>query len=105
MAMAQMDLVSVIEVILSAVGEFNEGVAIDQRIPETPKAMLFGRGGKLDSLGLVNLILMVEDRVERSYGVTLTLADERAMSQERSPFRSVPRLAEYICALLGESHA
>jgi acyl carrier protein len=100
-----MDQVSVTAVILSAVGDFNEGVAADQRIPQTTEAMLFGRGGQLDSLGLVNLILMVEEHIERSYGVKLTLADERAMSQERSPFRSVHRLAEYICLLLGESHA
>jgi acyl carrier protein len=103
MRIAYMDEASVVAVILSAVGEFNEGVVADQRIPETAEAMLFGRGGKLDSLGLVNLILVVEEHIEKSYGVTLALADERAVSQERSPFRSVHRLAEYICVLLGES--
>jgi acyl carrier protein len=98
-----MDQAGVTAVILSAVGEFNAGVPAGYRIPETPDATLFGRGSKLDSLGLVNLILMVEERIESTYGVKLTLADERALSQERSPFRSVPRLAEYICVLLGEA--
>jgi acyl carrier protein len=98
-----MDQANLTAVILSAVGEFNEGVTGDRRIQETPEAMLFGRGGNLDSLGLVNLILMVEEHIQTSYGVTLTLADERAMSQERSPFRSVSSLAEYLGLLLGET--
>ena len=98
-----MDQASLTAVILSAIGEFNEGVPPDQRVQDTPEAILFGRGGKLDSLGLVNLILMVEEQIQTSFGLQLTLADERAMSQERSPFRSVSSLAEYIGLLLGET--
>ena len=43
-----MDHASLTAVILSAIAKFNEGVAADQRVQETPGAILFGRGGKLD---------------------------------------------------------
>ena len=33
-------------------------------------------------------------------GVTITLADEKAMSQKQSPFRNVKSLANYIGELL-----
>lgn len=64
-------------------------------------AFLIGRGAVLDSLGLVNLILEVEQRLEAEHDLTLVLADERAMSQKHSPFRSVGSLTDYICRLTG----
>ena len=57
--------------------------------------VLFGPGGVLDSLGLVSLVLDLEQAIETRYDVAVTLADQRAMSQERSPFRSVQALADY----------
>lgn len=98
-----MDKASVTALVLNSIAAFNQGLPEDLRIQQAGDAVLFGRGGKLDSLGLVNLILMVEENIEKSCGVQLTLADERAMSQERSPFRTVSSLAEYIGLLLGEA--
>jgi len=61
---------------------------------------LFGQGGKLDSLGLVNLIVAVEAMVEDELDVTITLADEKAMSMKNSPFRTIQTLADYINLLI-----
>lgn len=63
---------------------------------------LIGRDAVLDSMGLVTLIVDVEQRLEEDYGVVLVLADERAMSQQHSPFRSVRSLADYICRRIEE---
>jgi acyl carrier protein len=98
-----MDQTGVIAVILSSVREYNQQVPTDRRIPETPDITLFGSDGQLDSLGLVNLILIVEENLEREYHVPITLADDRAMSQDKNPFRSVHSLAGYISQLLNES--
>ena len=94
---------AVTEVIFKAIREYNEQVPAHRRIPEAPETILFGRQGSLDSLGLVNLILLVEEHLNNDYRVAITLADERAMSQERSPFRDVQSLAGYICSLLPDS--
>jgi acyl carrier protein len=63
---------------------------------------LIGSGSLLDSLGLVTLIVDLEQRLEDEYGISLTLADERAMSQKNSPFRTVRSLADYIWLLMAE---
>lgn len=63
---------------------------------------LIGRDAVLDSMGLVTLIVDVEQRLEEEYGIVLVLADERAMSQKHSPFRSVRSLTDYICRLMEE---
>ena len=59
-------------------------------------------GSVLDSLGLVELVVEVEQRLRRDHGADVTLADERAMSQRRSPFRTVGTLADYVGELIGE---
>lgn len=63
---------------------------------------LFGRGGLLDSLGLVRLIVAIEGALEEELGVSVVLADERAMSQKNSPFRTIESLTNYIVLLLEE---
>ncbi|MFX0199472.1 MAG: hypothetical protein ACFFCW_25400 [Candidatus Hodarchaeota archaeon] len=63
---------------------------------------IFGRQGLLDSMGLVSLITDMEETIEDEFGISLILADERAMSQKKSPFRTVSSLAQYICMLIAE---
>jgi acyl carrier protein len=71
-------------------------------LAKSADTVLFGKSGSLDSLGLVNLIVAVEQGLEETFEASLTLADERAMSQKNSPFRNVNALAEYVDVLLSE---
>ena len=68
---------------------------------ETP---LFGRDGILDSLGLVTLVVAVEQAIEDECGVSVSLADDKAMSQQNSPYRTIGSLAEYVNRLLEATH-
>lgn len=61
----------------------------------TADTVLFGKDGTLDSMGLVTLIVAVEQAIEDRFGAIAGLADEKAMSQARSPYRSVATLADY----------
>ena len=63
---------------------------------------LIGRTGVLDSMGLVTLIVDVEQRLEEEHDTVVVIADERAMSQRHSPFRSLGSLADYVCQLVKE---
>lgn len=91
--------------ILSAIEEVNEILPPEMRLSSDPEAVIFGKGGKLDSLGLVNLVLAVEERLaDRGWKVSLT--DERAMSQNRSPFRSIQALTSFVAeTALPQEHA
>jgi hypothetical protein len=53
-------------------------------------------------MGLVSLVSAVEQAIEDRYEKSVGLADEKAMSQSRSPYRSVARLAEYAASQLEE---
>jgi len=63
---------------------------------------LFGKEGLLDSMALVTLVVAVEQAIEDKYGVNVSLADAKAMSQKNSPYRTVGFLAEYAQRLIEE---
>lgn len=92
----------VIQAMFSAVDEINEELPKEEQLEKSIDTVLFGRSGKLDSLGLVILIVATEQKIEEEFGVTITLADERAMSQNNSLFKTIGTLADYIVLLLEE---
>jgi acyl carrier protein len=63
---------------------------------------LVGERAVIGSLALVSLIVELEQTVEDEFGIAVTLADERALSQTKSPFRTVGTLADYTARLLAE---
>ncbi|MGQ0504507.1 MAG: hypothetical protein ACT4TC_04250 [Myxococcaceae bacterium] len=58
--------------------------------------VLVGKSAVLDSLGVVSMIVEIEQRVEAEHGVSVTLADDKAMSQKNSPFRTVGVLTDHL---------
>jgi D-alanine--poly(phosphoribitol) ligase subunit 2 len=93
------DIVSIIvRNLRESVPESGSNIVFDFNVDTT----LLGQGGILDSLGLVSLIVSLEQAIEDECGVSISLADERAMSETRSPYRTVGSLAEYGARLVME---
>jgi acyl carrier protein len=89
-------------IVLEALGEINRQTLSNKQFAPSEQTVLFGIGGVLDSLGLVNLIVAVEQRLEDELGTVVVLADEKAMAQKNSPFRTVATLVHYIAQQLDE---
>ncbi len=92
----------ILKLIYEAIDVLNAQLSKEEYIEKSASTALFGQGSKLDSLGLINLIVAVEQNIEDEFETSITLADERAMSQKHSPFRTEASLAEYIEMLLNE---
>lgn len=71
----------------------------------TEETVLVGKDAVLDSLGVVSLIVEIEQRVEGGHGVSVTLANDKAMSQRNSPFRTVGVLTDHLVAMVAEESA
>lgn len=69
---------------------------LEESIELSKDSKLFGGGGPLDSMALVNLVVDLEELIEDHYGKTITLADEKAMSRRTSPFSRVQNLIDYV---------
>lgn len=70
-------------------------ISIQQIDEETP---LYGQG-HLDSIALVTLISDIDSYLAENYDFMGTLADDRAMSPGKSPFRTLGTLLDMICSL------
>ncbi len=92
----------ILQLIFETIDVLNTQLYNEEHIEKTIGTVLFGPGSKLDSIGLINLIVAVEQNIEDEFEIPITLADEKAMSQEHSPFRTVESLADYIKMLLEE---
>lgn len=94
----------IVNLIINEAEELNE--QIKNRIPVelgTEAPLFGGSGGALNSIGLVTLIVAIEQAVEDEFETPVVLADERAMSMRNSPFRTIGSLADYIGALLKDN--
>lgn len=84
------------QVVVEAIAELNLQRGADERLSDDGEAGLFGSGGPLDSLGLVQLIAELENAVEDRWGIRLDLADEALLEAEDSPFAKVGTLQAYL---------
>ena len=62
--------------------------------------ILLGSSGVLDSLGLVNLMSVLEELLEDEYKKEIRLVTDKAFSRGASPFYSVETLCSFIENLL-----
>lgn len=92
----------ILPAIYRAIDDHNGFADADKHLAKSPDTPLYSRGSVLDSIQFVSLIVAIEREIDDAFGVALVLANDSAMSQSRSPFRTVGSLAEYIAQQLGE---
>jgi len=93
---------NVLEIILRALQNLNEELDDSEKFVVDSNLSLFGPDATLDSLALVSVIVDVEGDVSAALGRSISLTDDRAMTQEISPFDNVQTLLNYIMILVNE---
>jgi len=102
--MAVIDRAAAVDIVKRSLRELIEQLG-DAPPDITEDTVIVGKDAVVDSLGVVSLVVEVEQRLEAEYDLAVTLASEKAMSQRSSPFRSVGVLADYICEVATEEAA
>ena len=92
----------VLEIILRALRNLKAELGDSAKFEVGPFISLFGPSATLDSLALVSVIVDVEGDISAELGRNISLTDDRAMSQEVSPFDNVQTLLKYIMILVNE---
>ena len=90
------------KIIFESFDEINEELEDNEKLKKTSKTSIFGSMSSLDSIDLVNLIVLIEQRLEDKLDLSISLSDDRAISQKNSPFRDVETLVNYIILLVNE---
>jgi acyl carrier protein len=95
-----MDKSQISQVMFAAVDEVNQLLPKAQRLEKSLDTVISGEGGRLDSLGLVNLIFAIEQKLEQQCRVTIALVDEAALSRPDDPFRTLGTLTDHVHSLV-----
>jgi len=86
----------VLKVIYESVSELNLQLPEGQRIEKSPATVLFGAGGKLDSLALANFIVITEQKLEDAFGCRVDLTKDDPFSPATGHFGSIHSLTKYV---------
>jgi len=96
------DREKVTRLIHDVIDDLNAQLPDESKLEKHSGFVLFGSAGSLDSLGLVSFIVGVEDKINDEYGFTISLADEKVLSQELSPFKTIGALVEHLSVLIDD---
>ena len=94
--MSQITREAVLETVLKSVAALGAELGDEALAAPTEETRLFGEKSGLDSMGLVTLIVDLEESVSSRFGKSVVVADERAMSRMHSPFRRVGTLIDHV---------
>ena len=65
-------------------------------VEKTPEAPLLGSDQGVDSLTIVNLVVAIEEQIQKKMGKTVVLVDEDSMALQEHPFRTLGTLVTYV---------
>jgi len=88
--------------LFNVIDELNQLRSTEEQLEKNLAAPLTGDSGRLDSAGLINLIVLTEQKTAEELGMPILLTDDRTMSQVKEVFGTLGTLAEYIQRLLNE---
>lgn len=101
--MSQFDRGAALAVVVKSLADLLEQNGEELAGPIDESVVLVGKEAVIDSLGMVSLIVEVEQVLETEHDVSVTLANDRAMSERNSPFRTVGAFADHVCTLISQA--
>lgn len=87
--------------VFDTIREFNRQQPPNQQIGFEPESVLLGDGGVLDSLGVINLIVAIEQNLRTSMGAQVDLLSEAVGDSGAEKLASIGALAREIHRQLG----
>jgi len=99
----QISKAEILKILYQAIGELNEQFQDCAQIVVSENTILLGEGGQLDSLGVVNFVIAIEERIEARFGVFFAVPVETLSMGSEDPWRSIGSLADYLAKQLNDS--
>jgi len=90
------------QTVFGVLDELNEQLPARQRLAKADTTVLAGERTGLDSLGLVNLMALLEQRIESEFQTPINLIDEQFVDEASTHFADVRSLTRYLASVLVE---
>ena len=95
--MSNIDRETIKDVIFSAAKSFNTTQDPNSQIVLDEATVLIGQGAAIDSMGLVSLLIEIEQQLQEKLQLSVNFTSEKAMAARVSPFRRIRTVIEFIC--------
>ena len=92
------------QILFSVVDDLNQMRPTEEHLEKSLEIPLTGDFGRLDSAGLINLIVVTEQKTGEEFGIPIMLTDDHTLSQAEHVFRTLGTLADYILQILDEKN-
>lgn len=86
------------EIVYKAIDQLNMMLPVNEKIDKTEGFALSGSASQLNSLGLLNFSLTIEQLFKKELNYQVILMDEKMMLAEKNPFENIGALLDYIMA-------
>lgn len=90
------------DIVYPAVDAINGVLPAGEKLAKEPSSVCFGLDAALDSISLLRLIAVVEERFRDVTGRAISLMDADVIAMRDSPFRTLGSLASYLDSLCSE---
>jgi hypothetical protein len=83
-------------VLTQVLHHMNDLLPASEQLPTGPDVVLMGEGGVLDSLGIANFLVALEEAVEERFGQPLALSDNDLTDLFAGPPLTLTTLAQHL---------
>ena len=88
-----------LRILYETIDVVNQQLPPARRLRKAPETVIVGASGSLDSLGIVNFIVTLEEKAGEVLGAPVQLLDEAMLVDQSGPLRSVDTLTSYLAAM------
>ena len=92
----------ILALVYSAIDEVDPVTSSGSPLEKSLDARLLGSDKGVDSLTFVNLVVAIEEQIQKKLGKSVVLVDEDNMAMDAHPFRTIGTMADYIEILLNK---
>lgn len=89
-----------VQILYACLTEANEQRAVEAQFPLSEATMLIGGSSGLDSLGVINLISGIEEKLDTQFGLKLSLPAFDTLEDGRDAWTNVGTLADAVAGHL-----
>ena len=91
-----MERAQALRIVYETIDAVNQQLPASRRLQKGPDTVIVGVAGSLDSLGIVNFIITLEEKVGEVLGTPIQLLDDTMLVETDGPFRTVATLTSYL---------
>ena len=85
-----------LNLIFSSVKDLNKQQPPESKLKIKKNELLIAEKSNLDSLGLVTLLIIIEDKIKKDLNKKIVLVNDKLISVENTPFKTIDSLARWL---------